>query len=587
MTLPPPIRLLFVALTTLLGAAAAAGERPNVVVIVADDQGYGDLSCHGNPVLKTPHMDRLHADSVRFTDFHVAPMCTPTRGQLMTGRDAMKNGATAVCEGRSMMRNDLPTMADIFRASGYATGHFGKWHLGDSLPHRPQDRGFQSTLHHPAWGITSLADHWANSYFDPWLLRDGVEARYDGYCADVFFREAMEWIDGRSGDQPFFLYLPSNTPHEPNVCADRYSDPYEGEYHGVEMPSKFYGMIANLDENLGRFEAFLKDRGLRENTVLIYLSDNGTQSVPAMKIYNAGMRDRKTSLFEGGHRVPCFVRWPAGGLEGGRDVDELVQVQDLLPTIIDLCGLDAGDATFDGTSLAGLLSGDEASLPDRKLVIQYKASGKKWAWAGVLWKKWRLLGPGKLYHVGEDPHQDQNVADRHPDVARAMERHYDAWYADAKPLFDQRRWITLGSDEQNPVRLYAQDWVGDYCDNLANLTAGRAEGTWNVEVKTPGLYEIEFRRWPEESGLPLSSGYGPDWGRGPRGQRDVAAAVLRVGDVEVRTTTAPDAPAAAFEVRLNAGRQQLGTSLLAADGRVLCSAPYVKATRLPEPANAD
>ena len=330
----PHILLFFLAIGCL------AATRPNVIVVITDDQGYGDLSVHGNPVLKTPHLDTLHGESVRFTDFHVAPMCSPTRGQLMTGVDAMRNGCTAVCQGRSMMRSHFPTMANFFADSGYATGHFGKWHLGDSHPHRPQDRGFQETIHHRAWGITSLADFWENSYFDPMLEHNGVDKKYEGYCTDIFFDEAMKWIETcQASDKPFFLYLPTNTPHVPNVCPDKYSAPYKGHYEGKPIPDTFYGMIANLDENMGKLEAFLQAKGLRENTLLIFLSDNGTQSGGAKAIYNAGMRDKKTSVYEGGHRVPCFVRWPAGKLKHGRDVDDLTEVQDLLPTLIDLCEL--------------------------------------------------------------------------------------------------------------------------------------------------------------------------------------------------------------------------------------------------------
>lgn len=291
----------------------AAPAKPNVIVLLTDDQGYGDLSCHGNPVLKTPHLDRLHAESVRFTDFHVAPMCSPTRGQLMTGMDAMRNGATAVCQGRSMIRPGIKLMPQFFREAGYATGIFGKWHLGDSYPYRPQDRGFDEVLSFRAWGITSLADYWMNNYFDPWLLRHGGYQRQKGYCADIFFAEAMRWIAKCQSEQkPFFLYLPTNTPHVPELVAAHYAAPYTGKYQGTMMPKDFYGMIANLDENVGKLEAFLKQTGLRDNTILIFLSDNGTQNGGAEKIFNAGMRDRKTSVYEGGHRVPLFVRWIGG-----------------------------------------------------------------------------------------------------------------------------------------------------------------------------------------------------------------------------------------------------------------------------------
>ncbi|PHQ37016.1 arylsulfatase [Rhodopirellula bahusiensis] len=578
---------------------ANAADKPNVILIVADDQGYGDMSCHGNPILKTPNMDRLFIKSVRLTDFHVAPMCSPTRGQLMTGRDAMKNGCTAVCQGRSMMRADIPTMADFFAGSGYDTGHFGKWHMGDSNPHRPQDRGFQETLHHRAWGITSLADYWSNSYFDPVLNHNGVDKKIEGYCTDIFFDYAMEWIDRKSkvnDDKPFFVYLPTNAPHVPDVCDDKYSGPYVGEHDGKNIPSKFFGMIANLDENLGRLEEFLKGRGLRDDTLLIYMSDNGTQSNEAKELFNAGMRDKKRSVFEGGHRVPCFVRWPNGKLIQGGDVNELTQVQDLLPTLIELCGLQEvnfpfddsvesqarGLCHFDGSSLAGLLKGTSNELPDRKIVIQYGVSGAKWGSAVALWDKWRLVGPGMLYNIATDPHQDHNVADRHPEIAKAMEEHYDRWHAEAKLLHDIPRWIKVGTQQQNPMMLYAQDWVGDYCDSRSGLTKGTAVGYWNVDAAKAGIYELEFRRWPAESKLPLNVGYGLDFKQGQKGQRPVVAANLQIGGANYTLDCIAEETHVTFRVNLKVGQQRLSTRLLDASDQTLCSAMYVKLTRLPD-----
>ncbi|MHC4996546.1 MAG: arylsulfatase [Planctomycetota bacterium] len=356
----------------LLCATAPAADRPNVILIITDDQGYGDIASHGNPVIRTPHTDRLRAEAVRFTDFHVAPMCSPTRGQLLTGRDAMKNGCTAVCQGRSLMRNELPTMPDFFAAAGYATGHFGKWHLGDSYPHRPQDRGFQYTLHHRAWGITSLADYWGNDYFDPVLNRNGVDTIFKGYCTDIFFNEAMKWIERQqSAGKPFFAYIPTNTPHVPDTVKESDAAPYReiGEHAGKPVHAEFYGQIANIDQNLGKLEAFLKDNNLRDNTILIYMADNGTRSTPAKNLFNAGMRGKKTEVYEGGHRVPCFIRWPEGDLRHGADIDDLTEVQDLLPTLAELCGFGAGETVLDGVSLAGLMRGTQKKLADRKLVV--------------------------------------------------------------------------------------------------------------------------------------------------------------------------------------------------------------------------
>jgi len=232
---------------------------------MADDQGYGDLSLHGNPVFNTPYMDKIGKESVRFTDFHVAPMCTPTRGQLMTGIDALRNGATAVCQGHSMMFSEIPIMPEYFKQSGYSTGIFGKWHLGDSYPHRPQDRGFEECLSFPAWGITSLADYFGNSYFDPYLRHNGVEKKYEGYSTDIFFNEAKKWLKKqKKNNQPFFLYLPTNTPHVPEIVGDKYSNPYKNKsYEGTELPSDFYGMIANIDKNLEKLDEFLEKEGLK------------------------------------------------------------------------------------------------------------------------------------------------------------------------------------------------------------------------------------------------------------------------------------------------------------------------------------
>ena len=490
-------------LIALSFTATIQAERPNVILILTDDQGYGDVSFHGNPVLKTPNVDRLANESVRFTDFHVAPMCSPTRGQLMTGIDAMRNGCTAVCQGRSMVRRDIPTMANYFAESGYATGTLanGIWAIAIHIDHRtavskkPFITGPGESRHSRTIGTTVR-----NAYFDPILEHNGTDKEYQGYCTDIFFNEAMKWIENQSrDDKPFFCYLPTNTPHVPDISAEKYSKPYEGNHGGKPMPSKFYGMIANLDENLGKLEAFLKEKELRENTLLIYLSDNGTQSTQAKEIFNFGMREKKTSVYEGGHRVPLFMRWPGGGLTHGSDIEELTQVQDLLPTLVELCGLRDIDSPmpFDGMSLAGLLKGTVTTLPDRKIVVQYRESGEPWDPAVVMWHQWRLLKsktgrkrqkpnkPLELFHLGHDPGQKKNVAPDHPEVLAEMKQHYEQWYKDAKQLFDRRRWITVGSKACNPMILYSQDWIGDYCDNPGVLPPRQhtATGTWTSIAK--------------------------------------------------------------------------------------------------------
>jgi arylsulfatase len=564
-------------------------EKPNVILIMTDDQGYGDVSAHGSPVLKTPEIDKLHASSVRFADFHVAPMCTPTRGQLMTGIDAMRNGATAVCRGRSMVRREFKMMPQYFAEAGYATGLFGKWHLGDSYPHRPRFRGFQEVLSFRAWGLTSLADHWDNHtdpYLDPVLMHNGVDKKYSGYCTDIFFAEAMKWME-QCADQkkPFFLYLPTNTPHVPDIVPGKYSRPYVGKYKGKPIPHVFYGMIANIDENIGKLEALLKERGLRDNTILIFLSDNGTQSRDASNLYSAGMRDKKTSVFEGGHRVPLFVRWLDGNLQHGSDIAELTTVQDLLPTLMELCGLEGDPSVLDGTSLASLLEGTRQTLPDRMVVNQYKSSCQKWNSAVVMQGKWRLIGGNELYNIADDPHQDRNVYEQFPEIARGMNAHYDQWFAEARPEFEKPRHIIIGSREANPVILYASDWQGGYCDNTTNLKKADTVGYWDLMVDRAGTYELELRRWPKESGKTFTEGF-----EGPANKdstaRPIVVANVQVADGNYTLDVADGSTHATFNIKLPKGKVKLRTALLDARERTLCSAMYVDVKRLEDSASA-
>ena len=570
------ILLLLLVFTPKLSIAQSSeNQRPNVILILTDDQGYGDTSVYGNPLLKTPEIDKISEESVRFTDFHVAPMCTPTRSQLLSGFDAMRNGATAVCQGRSMLRSDIKIMPQFFEDAGYATGLFGKWHLGDSYPYRPRFRGFQEVISFRAFGITSLADYWGNTYFDPVFMHNGVDTKYEGYCTDIFFNEAMSWMKQcQDENKPFFLYLPTNTPHEPDIVAENYAAPYKGSFEGTEIPENFYGMIANLDENIGKLETFLKESGLRDNTILIFMSDNGTQSKYAQAIFNAGMRGRKKSVYEGGHRVPLFVRWIDGELQHGNDISELTEVQDLLPTLIELCDLESNEDKFDGTSLAGLLKG-EKELDERMCVIQYNISGEKWDPAVVLWEKWRLANKNELYNIANDPGQEKNVIEQFPKIAKKMEAHYDEWYKKVRPDFDKKRSIIIGVEKANPLMLYASDWDGDYCDNPGRLIRANGNGHWDIIVEKAGTYEIELFRWSEESQKPLIDSYD---GKSDKGVKPIVKAQLIIGDYDKTVSTKADDKSVKFKVKLNAGKTTIKSNLYDIENNVLCGAMYVKVT---------
>ena len=499
-------------------------QRPNVILVITDDQGYGDLGCTGHPWLKTPRIDAFHDGAVRLTDFHVSPLCTPTRGALMTGRRPVRNGAWATCWGRSILRKSETTMADVFGAAGYRSAMFGKWHLGDNYPYRPQDRGFQHVVAHKGGGVGQTPDFWGNNYFDDTYFHNGAPVEHAGYCTDVWFDEAIRFIEGcadrQAGtDTPFFVYLATNAPHSPYLVSEEYARPYRGN---PDVPEpEFCGMIANIDENFGRLRRTLAERDLEENTILVFMTDNGSsggseldENQYAVRGYNAGMRGKKGSYYDGGHRVPFFLRWPGGGLEGGRDIDEMSLHIDVLPTLIDLCGLDAPDVDFDGRSIAPLLHGDQVSLPgDRVHFLQYRQDTpppEKWTNA-VMTRRWRLVRGQELYDIKSDPGQRIDVAADHPGEVERLRGAHDVWWDEISPGLEAYCPITLGDPAENPARLCAMDVLGDVAWHQTHITqAKRSTGTWAVEIARPGRHRFYLRRWPAERDLAIDGTIPPE-----------------------------------------------------------------------------
>jgi arylsulfatase A-like enzyme len=568
-----------------LQAAPASASKPNVLIVLTDDQGMGDFSCYGNPVLKTPHLDRLREQCVRFTDFHVAPMCTPTRGQLLTGQDAVRNGATSVTGGRSFIRTGIPTMPEMFAAAGYHTGIFGKWHLGDNYPHRPMDVGFQEAVHIRGWGFTS-APEFANTLWDGRYFHNGVEKRFTGYCTDFWFDRAKAWMkEQHDAHQPFFCYLPLNAPHIPLDAPKKYTAPYEGltldalpKYSdGGKGPAKFFGMIANIDENMDRLETFLRENGLRDNTILVFFTDNG--GTAGIKVWNAGLRDGKTTFYDGGHRVPCWIRWPAGGLGEPRDLAMPTEVQDLLPTLLELCNVKApASARFDGLSLAGLLHG-KSQLPDRKLVVQYsRAKLEKWE-SAVIWNQWRLVHGKELYDMSTDRAQATDLAAKQPEIVAQMREHYVRWWKELEPVSSTFATTSLGAQAQPIVNLTSSDWQDVYADNSRNVrqaAGGPRGGPWNLTVERAGDYEVSVRRWPPEVDTALT-------GQNGAGSRalPIAGAKLTVAGQEYSAKAGPGDKAVIFRPKLSVGPTQLQAWFVDGSGNELCGAFYATIHRLP------
>jgi len=551
--------------------AAGQNARPNVVLVMTDDQGYGDLACHGNEVVVTPNLDGLYAQSVRLTDFHVDPTCSPTRSALMTGRYSSRTGVWHTIMGRSLLGRDEVTMADVFSASGYRTAIFGKWHLGDNYPYRPQDRGFQDVLIHGGGGVGQGPDYWGNDYFDDTYLHNGKAEKFEGYCTDVWFDGALRFMEANK-DRPFFCYLPTNAPHGPYNVADKYSKPYRDK--GIQgNQADFYGMITNIDQNAGRLVRRLKELGLDQNTILIFMTDNGTSGD-----YAGGMRGKKGSQYEGGHRVPFFIRWPGGGLRGPGDVDRLSAHIDVLPTLIEFCGLKRPqDVKFDGTSLAPLLKGETSRWPDRTLLVhsQRIEHPEKWRQCAVMTEQWRLINGKELYDIKADPAQKKDIADANPKVVEKLRQSYEQWWADLSKGFDKYCEIVIGSDKQNPTRLMSHDWHGPdpAWSQQAVRSGSKANGFWAVEIERDGTYEFELRRWPIELDAPIN-------GAIPGGKAITATnARLKVADADVSKPVSKEDHAVTFQVKLKAGKTRLETWFTNGDGTSR-GAYYVYAKRL-------
>ncbi len=496
-------------------------RRPNVILILTDDQGFADLGCSGNPWLRTPHIDALHAESTRFSDFHVQPLCTPTRGALMTGHRPAVNGAWATCWGRSILNRHETTLADVFSASGYRTGMFGKWHLGDNYPYRPFDRGFEHVVAHKGGGVGQTPDFWGNNYFDDTYFHNGQPVQQTGYCTDVWFEQAMRFID-TCGEGPFLAYIATNAPHSPYLVEDRHAAAYRGNEQ-IPHP-EFFGMIANIDENVGRLRDFLRRRGLDRDTVVMFMTDNGSSGGPGVDEdgfvthgFNAGLRGKKASFYDGGHRAPWIVHWPGGGMDAPRDITEMSLDVDVLPTLIDLLELEDPGVDFDGTSLAPLLRGQADRLDGDRVHFLMNQQGTGIPTARhscVMTRQWRLVHGRELYDITSDPGQQTDLADTHPDVARRLRDELDAWYAEVAPGMAEYCRIVLGADAENPSRLDAMDVMGDVAWHQGHIaSAQRSTGKWAVEFDRPGRYRFALQRWPDELGLPIDAAL-------PRAQAD-------------------------------------------------------------------
>ncbi len=427
-------------------------SRPNIVFLLTDDQGYGDVSAHGNPVLKTPTLDRLHTESLRFTDFHVSPTCAPTRSALFTGRHEFKNGITHTILERERLTLDAVTLAQALQQAGYTTGIFGKWHLGDEAQYQPDKRGFDEVYIHGGGGIGqvypgSCGDAPGNTYFNPTLSHNGKFEKTQGFCTDLFYQQAINWMDGKRKDgKPFFAYIPTNAPHGPYTAKPEDAQLYTDKVDNKNL-AHFYGMIHNIDQNIAKLLGKLSEWGIEQNTLVVFMNDNGTAA--GQTVFNAGMRGAKGTAWLGGTRSSSFWRWP--GKIKPADCNKLAAHIDFFPTIAEIAGVQLSQqmrSQIEGRSLLPLIQDPTAVWSDRTLFTHVGRWPKmedpntwKYKTTSVRTSRWSLVSidggsqpKWQLFDLESDYAQSKNVADKHPEVVAQLSQAMDQWWAECLPL---------------------------------------------------------------------------------------------------------------------------------------------------------
>ena len=469
--------ILLMVLAAIVPMAGAWGElsnsRPNIILVLTDDQGYAQLGCHGHPWLRTPNLDRMYKKSTRLTRFLVSPTCSPTRAALMTGQHPFKVGVTHTILRRERPTLDAVMLPEILKGTDYKTGIFGKWHLGDEEPYQPQSRGFDEVFIHGSGGIGQRRDVPQNSYFDPVIRHNGLFVKTQGYCTDVFFTHALGWIKEQAQtEDPFFAFISTNAAHSPFIAPEKNHKRFE-RMGFADNNAGFYGMIENLDENMGRLFARLRQWQLMQNTLVIFMSDNGpahsgsgkgmvgiTPEGDVITAWCADLKGGKKQVDEGGCRVPFFMHWP-GRIKPGQDIDTIAAHIDLLPTLADLAGALLPADQVEGRSLLPLVEDPDTEWQDRFLFThlgRWKAGTspereqlKKFA---IRNQRFRMVGTNELYDMEADPAQTTNVFKDHPEVADAMLHAYEDFWEEARPLMINEE---VGEPEDFPYQLLYQE----------------------------------------------------------------------------------------------------------------------------------
>jgi arylsulfatase A-like enzyme len=518
---------------------ALAADKPNVVLVLTDNQSYFELGCHGHKILKTPRIDALAEQSVDFLNFHAPPFCSPSRAALLTGRYSLRYGIHTTIQGRSILKRDEVTLANLLGETGYRTAIFGKWHLGFSYPYMPRFRGFDETFVHGGGGIGQLEDYFGNTHIDASYWRNGNVEKSNGFSTDVLFDESLKFIE-KYKERPFFCFISTPATHSPwQAHPDAAKRLKELGVSGDDLA--LYSMIENIDTNVGRLIDKLDELGLTEKTILILATDQGMNDRGAPE--PTGRTDRETDKFayDEKNHVFCMVRYPP--LTKPHQSMALTGMVDIAPTILDLTGVRVPD-NMDGRSLRPLLAGASGWDDDRTLIVQCPRAPhrEKWRNAAVKTQRWRLVGGDKLYDVSADFAETNNVAAKYPEVVKSLTAGYDDFWSSLPPEQETLSRHVIG---EHPTRLCAMDWVtGKIVWNGRAYSKRWFNGEWAVEVEQPGRYRIEMRVYPRESGREFKAD----------------TAKVRVGDIEGEASITPEGGAVA-ELDLEPGEYEMSTAL--------------------------
>ena len=509
------IAILFFILT--LKGFSQENSHPNVILIITDDQGYGDFGFSGNEQIKTPVLDALSKRSTRFNNFYVSPVCAPTRSSLMTGRYSLRTGVRDTYNGGATMASNEVTIAEMLKQANYKTGMYGKWHLGDNYPSRPMDQGFDESLIHLSGGMGQVGDFTTyfqgdKSYFDPVLWYNGQQKKYDGYCSDIFTDNAIDFIE-KNHNAPFFCYLSFNAPHTPLQVPDEYYQMYadidpsiafeKNNSSNVKMNErnkedarKVYAMVSNIDDNIGKVISKVKHLGIENNTIIIFMTDNGPQQLR----YVGGMRGLKGSVYRGGVRVPFLFSYPEH-FKGDKTIETTTAHIDVLPTLAELCKVDLPEnRKIDGNSMLPLIKGDSVDWADRSLFFYWTRRYPE-LYNNIALQKgaYKLVGHTnynagiedfQLFDIKNDPNEQHNIVLENKTVANSLKLNLDAVYTDlihSNNLINPPS-ISVGSDHENPIILNRNDAGGE----RGIWNQEEIFGKWYVNI-VEGHYNIKFK----------------------------------------------------------------------------------------------